>query len=73
MLPVIIHNLADGDKHSYWVSARDHYTSVEVRYLIKGEGKRKSVIVGEEEWAYKEHKIYDSLEGASIAGKKQLK
>ena len=71
-LPVIIHNRADGDKHSYSVSDRDHYTGVEVRYLIKGEGKRKSVIVGEEERVYKVRKIYDSLEGASVAGEKQL-
>ena len=72
-LPVIIHSWADGDKHNYSVSDRDHYTGVEVRYLIKGEGKRKSVIVGEEERVYKVRKIYDSLEGASVAGEKKLK
>lgn len=71
-MPVIVHNRSDGDQHSYAVNDRDQYSGVEARYLLPGQAKRKSIIVGEEERLYRMRTIFDSEEDATIAAEKEL-
>lgn len=72
-LATITHYRSDGDKHSYSVSDRDHYTGVEVRYIQTGKAKRKRLIIGEEERLYKVRQVYNNEAEATTAGEMQLK
>ena len=71
-MPVITHHRSDGDKHSYSVNDRDQYTGVEARYILQGEAKRKSIIVGDEERVHRLRIIFDSEDAATIAAEKEL-
>lgn len=71
-LELITHRRSDGDQHSYSVSDREQYSGVEARYIIQGQAKRKSIIVGEEERVYKMRKIYNSEAEAQTAAERQL-
>lgn len=62
-----------GDQHTYSVSDRNQYTSVEVHYIVPGTAKRKKLIVGEETRLYKIRKLYNNEKEANIAADQQLK
>lgn len=72
-LEMITHYRSDGDQHSYAVADRNQYTGVEVRYIVQGKAKRKSVIVGEEDRLFKVRKLYKNAEEAELAAERQFK
>lgn len=71
-LELITHHRSDGDQHAYSIADRNQYSGVEVRYIVKGQAKRKSVIVGEEERVYKVRKLYNSEAEARVAAERQF-
>lgn len=71
-LELVVHHRSEGDQHAYSIADRNQYSGVEVRYIVKGQAKRKSVIVGEEERVYKVRKLYNSEAEARVAAERQF-
>lgn len=71
-MPTITHHRSEGDKHSYSVNDRDHYTGVEARYLLPGKARRKKTLVGKEGRVHRLRTVFVDEEQAKLAAEKEL-